>query len=93
VVVENVTPQVAAAEHLATSSGALVVGVVAGGPAAKAGLRAGEVVVTFDGAPVADVTDLVGDVAARSPGDVVTVGVLRSGQRSTIPVTLGPAAG
>ena len=93
VVVENVTPQLAGAQHLATTTGALVVGVSHGGPAATAGVRAGDVIVSLDGATVPDVAALVKDIAAHLPGDVVTVGLDRDAHRSTVSVTLTSTPG
>ncbi|HVX23302.1 MAG TPA: trypsin-like peptidase domain-containing protein [Acidimicrobiales bacterium] len=93
VVVENVTPQVAEARHLATTGGALVVGLAKAGPAAAAGVRTGDVVVSLDGAAVPDVATLVKDIAAHAPGDTVTVGIDRGGRRSTVSATLGSTPG
>lgn len=93
VVVENVTPKLADAEHLGTTTGALVVGVSQGGPAAKAGLRAGDVIVSFDNVAVTNVATLVKQIATRTPGDSVSIGVVRQGQRSDLPVTLGSTPG
>jgi S1-C subfamily serine protease len=91
VVVENVTATTARAQGLSTTSGALVVGLAKGGPAAGAGIRTGDVIVAVDGAAVADVAALVKDLASHSPGDTVTIGIDRDGRRSTLPVTLTDA--
>jgi putative serine protease PepD len=63
--------------------------VVSGSPAAVAGIQAGDVVVSFDGLPVARMPDLMVALRAYSPGDEVTVAVTRpDGSRATLPVTL-----
>jgi len=93
VVVENVTATTARAQGLSTTSGALVVGLAKGGPAAGAGIRTGDVIVGVDGTAVADVAALVKNLATHSPGDTVRIGVDRGGRRSTLPVTLTAAPG
>ena len=71
------------------SAGALVVSLVSGGPAQSAGIGVGDLIVTFDGKPVAGADTLSGLVQARQPGDTVQVVVDRNGSTRTISVTLG----
>jgi len=71
------------------SGGAQVVDVVAGGPAQKGGLAVGDLIVTFDGKPVATADALSGLVQAHQPGDTVQVVVERNGASRTVTVTLG----
>ncbi|MEA2310598.1 MAG: hypothetical protein QOE28_566 [Solirubrobacteraceae bacterium] len=68
--------------------GALV-GQVSGAPAQKAGLRAGDLIVSFDGHKITNPSDLGQDVLARKPGDTVKVVVQRNGSSQTLSVTLG----
>ena len=63
--------------------------VVAGAPAAQAGVKAGDVVTAIDGNPVTSADDLTSSLGSRLPGDVVTLTVDRSGTTKTIQVTLG----
>ena len=79
---------VATTETTDGSGGAQVVDVVAGGPASKAGLAVGDLIVTFDGKPVAGADALSGLVQARQPGDTVAVVIERNGSSRTINVTL-----
>ena len=69
--------------------GARVASVSAGGPAAKAGLRAGDLVTSFDGKPVADAASISGLVNDHKPGDKVDLVVRRAGTEKTLTVTLG----
>jgi S1-C subfamily serine protease len=69
--------------------GALVREVTPGGPAAEAGLRAGDLVVELDGNRVRNPSDLGQAVLTRKPGDTVDVVVQRDGDRETVRVELG----
>jgi S1-C subfamily serine protease len=71
------------------SAGAQVVSLVAGGPALKAGISIGDLIVSFDGKPVSSADTLSGLVQARQPGDTVQVVVERNGSSRTVSVTLG----
>jgi serine protease Do len=75
--------------------GALVANVEPGSPAAKSGLRAGDVVIGFNGQPIAMPRDLALAVAGVKPGSVVPVALLRDGQRAEERLTIGrsPRAG
>jgi S1-C subfamily serine protease len=76
------------------SSGALIVSVVPGDPAATAGIVAGDVVVAVDGTPIPDSVALVNDMATHHPGDVVKLKVQhQNGTTTTISVTLGQLPG
>ncbi len=72
-----------------TTTGALVQSVASGGPAADAGLRAGDIVTKLGDAPVKGSNDLVAAIATHEPGDKVQVTVRRGSQTLTETVTLG----
>src|SRR5918999_337389 len=74
---------------LAPEGGAAVGGVVANGPAAKAGLREGDTIVEIADQPVREPDDVSAVVNARRPGDEVRIVVERDGERRTLTVTLG----
>ena len=71
--------------------GALIVQVEPNGPAAQAGLRAGDVITAVDGHDVYSVDHLLQQLLQHKPGDRVTVQAVRSGQTITVTVTLGEA--
>jgi S1-C subfamily serine protease len=71
------------------SGGAQVVDVTSGGPAQKAGIAAGDLIVTVDGKPVSTADALSGLIQAHQPGDTVQVVVERNGASRTVTVTLG----
>jgi serine protease Do len=90
VTTQDVSRSVAFQFNLPVSSGAYVVGLAPGGPAEKAGIRAGDVIVGFDGQSVSSADGLGQLIRARSPGDQVQVEVVSpNGARQTIGVTLG----
>jgi hypothetical protein len=68
--------------------GLRLTGVREGSPAAKAGLQAGDVVVEFDGKPIADIYAYTYALRDRKPGDVVKVVVDRDGKRVTMTAVL-----
>jgi serine protease Do len=89
VAIQRISPDLLKAFNLEDAHGALVSDVVADGPAAKAGLQRGDVIVAFQGHKVQDSTELPRMVAAIAPGTKVQVEVSRGGKKMTIPVTLG----
>jgi S1-C subfamily serine protease len=77
-----------------TGSGALVGSVVAGTGAAKAGIRAGDLIVSIAGHQVHGVADVSTALATLKPGQTVKVGLVRQdGSRTTVTVTLGEYPG
>jgi serine protease Do len=83
-----VTPELAQEFKAPDTSGALVQDVSAGGPAAKAGLKPGDIVRKFNGQTVGDSAELLAMVASTNPGTPVTLEILRNGQPQTVNVTL-----
>jgi S1-C subfamily serine protease len=73
----------------AGTTGALVGSVAASGPAASAGLKAGDIVTAIDGKQIAGSGDLVAAIAARAPGDRIQLSVHRGSNTLTLTATLG----
>ncbi len=74
---QMITPDIAAQEGITGTTGALVREVVADGPAAKAGLKPGDVITAVNGQPVNDQNDLRTRVAAFKPNDEITLTVVK----------------
>ncbi|MGI8984735.1 MAG: S1C family serine protease, partial [Acidimicrobiales bacterium] len=77
----------ATALDLAIDGGAMVERVMTDSPAARAGLAARDVIVRVDGAPITSMGMLVVAMRAHRPGDVLTVEIVRDGQRHGMKVT------
>ena len=88
VVIQDVTPDMSDALGLDEARGALVSSVPEG-PAAKAGIEPGDVIVEFAGTVIDDTRELVEVVADTAVGKSVEVVVLRDGERERVSVTLG----
>lgn len=73
-------------------SGAYVGSVVSGGPAEKAGIQKGDVIVSIDGEAVTTSSELIIDVRSKEIGDKVKLEVVRNGQTMTIEAELGSDA-
>lgn len=91
--IQTVTPALAEEFKLKDVKGALVGDVAADGPAAKAGFKAGDVVLAFNGKKVADSQRLRLAVADTKPGATVPVEILRNGEKQTLKATIKPLPG
>lgn len=86
--IQDVTPDIAEAMGLEKTAGALVTS-VPDGPAKEAGMKDGDVIVSFAGVDVADTRGLVRQVGNSPVGEAVRVVVFRDGKTVTLKVTLG----
>jgi serine protease Do len=86
--IQPVTSEVADALGLKQAAGALVTEPQAGSPAAKAGVKPGDVIVQLDGNAVKDSRELAQKIGTMSPGASVRLNVIRDGSQQTINVTL-----
>ena len=87
--IQPMTPELASKFGLSDVQGALVNSVIPNGPAAKAGIRQGDVIVDFNGAAVTDGNTLRNHVASTAPGIKVNLGIFRDHQKQQIQATLG----
>jgi serine protease Do len=87
--IQDIDEDLAKSLEMKEARGAIVSNVTAGSPADKAGLKPGDVVVSLDGKPVADGSDLSSRIASRAPDAEVSLDVLRDGSEKTVEATLG----
>jgi serine protease DegQ len=86
---QDITPELAESFGLSKKSGAIIAGVLKGGPADKAGIKPGDILVAVDGKPVADTTDMLNLIAQLTPGNRAKMTVLRKSQEATVDVIVG----
>jgi serine protease Do len=87
--VQAVSQDLAEGMGLPSATGALVANISPNGPAAKSGMHNGDLIVKFDGKPVADSRELPRLVSEAPVGKKVSVDLVRNGKPMTVQVTLG----
>ncbi len=88
VTVQELNPDLAAYFGVAQEKGVLVSDVFSGSPAEKGGVRAGDVIVSFDGKEISSVRELLGAVAETDVGKTVKLGVVRENKAQTLALVL-----
>jgi len=84
---QAITPETA--QRFKTSQGAFIVAVTKGGPADQGGMRANDVVVSFNGSKITSMDDLVVAIREHQVGDHVKLGIIRGGKQQTLTVVIG----
>ena len=88
--ITNLTPQVVQTRELETINGVLVKKVLGWSPAASAGLKVDDIILTFDGIAVRDVADLVSYLGEnKSPDDIVTLVLIRDSTKLELSLKIG----
>lgn len=91
--VQPVTAEIADSLGLKKAQGAIVDESQSGGPAAKAGILAGDVIMAVDGHDVKDSRDLAHQIGAMAPGASAKLSVWRNGDTKTVSLTIGEQSG
>ncbi len=86
--IQDVSRDIADSVGLKSPRGALVTEPSAGGPADKAGIKSGDVIVKVDGDDIQDALDLSRTIASKDPGTAVTIDLWRGGKEESVQVTL-----
>ncbi|WP_020653796.1 Do family serine endopeptidase [Massilia niastensis] len=86
---QDITPELATSFGLARSSGAIIAGVVRGGPADRAGVQPGDILTSVGGKPVGSTSDMLNLIAQLEPGSKADLTILRKSRKSTLGVTVG----
>jgi serine protease Do len=85
--IQHVDAQLADSFQLTEAGGALVTRVIGGGPADKAGLRHGDIIISFAGRPVEDPLGLIEVVKGSRVGRAVKIRIVREGRRRNLRIT------
>ena len=93
IVIQELTPELAEGFGVKPEGGVLVAEVMKDSPAEAAGLKPGDIVVEFDGAPVKDVSELQKRVASLEPGRAAPLVVIRDKAHTSLSVKLGEQPG
>ncbi|WP_420994421.1 Do family serine endopeptidase [Cupriavidus sp. 30B13] len=86
---QDMTPEIAESFGLEAKEGALIAAVVQGGPADKAGVKPGDVLVSVDGQAISDTTALLNAIAQLKPGAEAKMKVVRRGKPAELTVMIG----
>jgi len=87
--VQDLTPELAESFKLPDTNGTLIAGVLKNGPADRAGVKPGDILVGVESKPVTDSSSMLNLVAALQPGKLATLRLLRSGAEIKLKVTVG----
>jgi serine protease DegQ len=86
---QDVTPEMAEAFKLPRSDGAIISGIVRNGPADKAGVKTGDILVAVEGKPVKDTPSMLNLIAQLTPEQPARLTFLRDGKEQDINITIG----
>jgi serine protease DegQ len=86
---QDITPELAESFGLQKASGTIIAGVLRGGPADKAGIKPGDILLTVGDKPVSDTVSMLNLVAQLTPGEKVALTVLRKSSKTELSVVVG----
>ncbi|MBI3230680.1 MAG: Do family serine endopeptidase [Burkholderiales bacterium] len=86
---QDITPELAESFGLVQKSGAIIAGVLKNGPADKAGVRPGDILLAVEGKPVGDTTEMLNLIAQLTPGSKAKISVLRKSEKVALEVLIG----
>ncbi len=83
----DITPEMARNLDLRTIEGVIIAGVARGGPAHRAGLQPGDILLRIDGRPIHESRDALLAITRRRPGDKLVLEILREGKKDKLEIT------
>ncbi|MBV2236013.1 MAG: Do family serine endopeptidase [Sterolibacterium sp.] len=86
--VQEITAELAESFHLPDTRGALIAGVMRGGPADLAGIRPGDVLLAVAGVRITDSQNMLEQVARQTPGEKTVLQIRRGNQEATVEVSI-----
>ena len=90
---QDVTPELADAFHLPRRDGAIIAGIMRGGPAEKAGVKVGDILTSMDGKPVANVATMLDMISLSAPGSTARFRFQRNADEVEVPIVIGVRPG
>ncbi len=87
--IQPVTPGIADSLGLKKAAGAMVDEPQSDSPAAKAGIKSGDVIIAVNGTPVKDARDLARTIGMMAPDSSIKVDLIRQGEQKTVSLTIG----
>lgn len=87
--VQDISPELAESFNLPTTNGTLIAGVQRGGPAERAGIRRGDILVAVESREVTDSTRMLNLIAALKPGEQATLKILRNHEEALVQIKVG----
>ena len=85
---QDITPELAESFGLARDKGAIIAGVVRNGPADRAGVKPGDILLTVGGQPVASTNEMLNIIAQLTPGQKATMTLMRKNRESAVEVNV-----
>ena len=86
---QNITEELAKAFNLPQQNGVIIAGVVKDGPADKAGLKVGDILLNINKQTIKDTTQMLNIIASYSPGEKKTINLLREGKPTALNIEIG----
>ena len=86
---QDVTPELAEAFKLARKDGAIIAGIMPGGPASKAGVKTGDILIAVDGKPVTNTATMLNLISQLVPELTVPFKFVRDGKETDLQITVG----
>jgi serine protease DegQ len=86
---QDVTPELAQAFRLPRKDGAIIAGVMRGGPADKAGVKTGDILFEVEGKAIPNTAAMLNVIAQITPGSSARFGFVRDGKEIQLPITVG----
>ena len=87
--VQDISPELAESFNLPTTNGTLIAGVQPGGPAERAGIRRGDILMAVESRVVTDSTRMLNLIAALKPGEQATLKILRDDEEALVQIKVG----